>query len=528
MTRRPVVAALLLALALVAGACGVDLDQVPAGTTRPDGSPGTTTGATEPGTAVGAPGYHELSAWEPCADQDDLECATLAVPLDWDEPDGETIDLLVGRKATEGTDRIGSLLFNPGGPGEPGVDFVQDFVDNDLIPEGLDQRFDLVSWDPRGTGGSSPVECTTTEQLEAPGLDPTPDDATETQLLEADIRDSTEQCVAKYPDLIDEIGTMNTVRDLDALRAALGDEQLSYVGYSYGTLIGELYLKEFPAQVRAMVLDGIVLPGTEVIEETENQLQSFEANLDAFLQDCADQRTCFGDGDPVAALSGLIEQMEGGLRIPGDYELGGPGRQGTVGIEELYYGIVVALYSEESWSILQQGLSQAMAPEPDGGILLYLRDTYQGRDPETGEWNSSSDAFNAISCADQPERSDTPLGDPVHVEAFAAEHPFFGALFGGGLPGCYGFPASQEPIDEMTPGQIDDVPPVVIVSSTGDPATPYENGAKIQEVIDGSVLVTWEGNDHTAYRHLSDCIDEPVTTYLIDLEPPEDGLRCES
>jgi pimeloyl-ACP methyl ester carboxylesterase len=468
-----------------------------------------------------------MSEWEPCTDQEDLECATLAVPLDWAEPDGDTIDLRVGRLATDG-DRIGSLLFNPGGPGEPGVPFLQDFIANNSMPEGLGDRFDLVSWDPRGTGESSPIECTTDDELEQPGLDPTPDDANETQLLEADIRESSERCVAQYPDLIEEIGTLNTVRDLDALRQALGDEKLNYVGYSYGTLIGEEYLDLFGDRVRAMVLDGIVLPGTDVYEHTEGQLKSFEANLGTFLEDCAGKRKCFGNGDPKGALDQLVAQMDAGLRIPGDYELGGPAREGTVGIEELYYGIVVALYSEDSWSILQQALADAMAPEPDGSTLLYLRDIYRGRDPETGKWNSSTDAFGAIGCADQVERSETPLGDPALPQQYKAEYPFFGGLFGLGLPGCYGFPEPQEPIDTMEPGAIDDVPPVVIVSSTGDPATPYENGAKIQEVIDGSVLVTWEGNDHTAYRQVSDCIDEPITTYLIDLVPPEDGLRCDS
>lgn len=513
----------LVAFVVAVGACGVDLDATPQA--RTDTTTGPETGA---GGGGGRPDYEAaLSEWGNCeGDLEEVECAYLTVPLDWADPDGETIDLRVGRKPAEGGDRIGSLVLNPGGPGQPGVPFLDTFIAGDSVPTGLDERFDLVSWDPRGTGESSPIACSTAEELEEPGLDSAPDTPEEEEDLVEHIEESVEECVEEYPELIDEVGTRNTVRDLDALRDALGDTDLTYLGYSYGTLIGQEYLAAFPENVRAMVLDGLVLAGLSPVEQSRGQLESFEANLHAFLEWCDDQRRCFGDGDPEGALRDLFAEMEDGLRIPGDYQFTGPPREGTVGIEELAYGILVALYSENSWGVLQQALTAAMAEDPDGGILLYLRDTYRGRQ-EDGTWDASSDAFAAIGCADQVERAQTPLGDRERVEEWGEEYPFFGELFASGLPGCFGFPAAEEPIVPLALGSITGVPPVVLVSSTGDPATPYENGEKVQDIIDGSVVVTWEGNDHTAYRNQSKCIDAPLTRYLIELTPPEEGLRCE-
>lgn len=531
--RRRWVGAFLTAC-LVLGACSAT------GSRRADRSNTTVfapTSSTKPSntptSAAGNPSAHpKLTAWVAC--KDGLECATLAVPLDWKHPAGETIGLAVARrKATGPGRRLGSVLFNPGGPAESGVKFLRDIGQNaDRFPKGLQRRFDIVSWDTRGSGASVPIRCTTTKEFEEPELDPTPDTPAEVTALDDKAHRDTSACIRKAGRLFSHVGTASTVRDLDALRGALGDAKLNYVGYSYGTTIGELYAKRYPAHVRAMVLDGVTLPGEEPIDEAHRQVQSFERNLDDFLADCARRPACkFGHGDPKGALSKLIADLESGTRLPASYA--GPDengkrhtREGTLGIGEIYSGLILPLYSRSSWSDLEQALTDATRPsQPDGFRLLSFRDQLAGRQLD-GTWDPSNDGREVISCEDSADRATSVIGDTARVAAWARELPFFGALGAVGLPGCYLFPKASEPLGALADGSITGVAPVVIVSSTRDPATPYERGKEAQAKIRASVVLTWDSADHTAYGRQSPCLDPPITRYLIDLTVPRDGLRC--
>lgn len=532
LSRRPTVVAVLAFVLLLAACSSAEPDArvvrkaVP--TSSPDRGPGggsATSGSEDPIGPADPAVHATLSAWEPC--RADFECATLTVPRDWAEVAGETLELAVIRQVATG-ERVGSLVFNPGGPGGSGIDFLRSFSSAGL-PDGLDERFDLVAWDPRGTGRSERVDCTTDEELLEPDLDPTPDDQADIDAIRAEAEAGAEVCDREVGDLLGLVGTRATVRDLDALRGALGDEGLSYVGYSYGTTIGMEYLRLYPGRVRAMVLDGVSVPGVDPIEDTLTQARGFERTLGVYLDGCAERPDCPLGAAPKQTLLDLVDRLEA-ERIPASYALDTPDpvdREGTVGPGELYIAVVSTLYSTADWPQLDRGLSEALADPPMGRTLLALRDSYLGREPD-GTWNDDIDARSAIRCADQEARSEQPEGDLSYAEEWAVELPFWGAWFGTGNPGCWGTPEAVDPLRPLEPGAIAGAPPVVLIGSTRDPATPYEQSEDAQRIIEGSVLVTYVGEEHTAYRSLSDCIDEPVTAYLVDGTVPPAGLRCEA
>lgn len=495
-------------------------------TSAAPGPPGTPAdGAADPIGPADPAAHATLSAWDAC--DDGFECATLTVPRRWSDVEGDTLDLAVARHRAEG-ERIGSLVMNPGGPGASGVDFVQAFVGGSL-PEGLDQRFDIVGWDPRGTGRSDRIDCTTDEEWLEADIDPTPDDQADIDAIRSEAEEAARTCTTEVGDLLELVGTRATARDLEALRGALGDEELSYVGYSYGTTIGMEYLRLFPERVRAMVLDGVAVPGAEPVEDSLVQARGFERALDSYLAGCADRPSCTLGDDPKAALIDLVDRLETGP-IPADYTYdveGAEARSGSLGVGELYIAVASALYSEASWLTLDEGLASARAATPDGRTLLAMRDEYLGRQPD-GTWDDDSDSRAAIRCADQEARSPQPEGDTDLVTPWAAELAFWGAWFAVGLPGCWGLPEAIEPLAPLSDGAIADAPPVVVIGTTNDPATPYEQSEQAARIIDGSVLVTFVGDQHTVYSSQSDCIDDPVTSYLITLAPPAPGLRCQS
>lgn len=468
--------------------------------------------------------------WKGCGGG--FDCGTLTVPLDWTKPSGKAIKLAVIRKpAQDKTHRIGSVVLNPGGPGEGGVSFLRDFVDGRL-PSDLNDRLDLVSWDPRGTGDSSPIACTTEKESLEPDPDPVPDTPAEKKALIDRETQDTDECLKKEGPELPYVGTVDTVKDLDALRRALGDAKLTFVGYSYGTVIGTVYLQQFPTHVRAMVLDGVASTGADPTADTFRQAQSFESNLDAFLADCKARgaKCSFGNGDPRGALVALIAKLKSGTRLPADYsttdEKGNDHpRKGTLGIGELYSALALPLYNRSDWPALEKGLTEAtdLSGANPGYLLLSFRDQLAGRQLD-GTWSHLQDANVAISCADQSQRATNPLGDPALAAQWATKLPIFGEAFAVGLPGCWKWPTALDPLS--SPTKISDVPPVVLIGSSMDPATPYSQAVALQKVIKGSVLLTWESADHTAYGRGSACLDDPVTSYVVSGTVPKNGLTC--
>jgi pimeloyl-ACP methyl ester carboxylesterase len=441
----------------------------------------------------------------------DLECATLTVPLDYTTPAGETIDIAVARTATAEDDaRIGSLVFNPGGPGGSGIEFLTSAAA--LVPPEIAERFDLVSFDPRGVGASTGIDCEADLDDDVTLLAAGDDAGWEALVSEAAGRADT--CTPESLALEPHVGTNNAARDLDELRAALGDEQLSYVGFSYGTRLGATYAELFPERVRAVVLDGAVKPTDDLALVGLEQGPGFDAALESFAAACdADADCALADvGPTLDVYAGLVEE----IADVGSFGTDDGDRILTPG--ELKLGVAQALYSTQLWPVLADGLSAA-ATRQDGSLLQVLADTYLGRQPD-GSYDNSQAAGLLINCADDPAR---PVIDDVRAQADqAGDASVYFADFLRASTGCVGTP---DPIDPIVIGPADGAEPILVIGTTGDPATPYEWAVEMADLLSSGVLYTVEAEGHTAFLSVP-CVDDVVIDYLVDLELPADGSSC--
>jgi pimeloyl-ACP methyl ester carboxylesterase len=452
--------------------------------------------------------------WKSCGDGS--ECARLTVPLDYANPDnGKTIKIeLLRVRAGDPKRRIGSLLVNPGGPGAPGAEFAGNIAG--VLPDEIKERYDIVGFDPRGTGKSSPVRCR--DNLDDIfSLDYTPDTPEERARLGAGLNELAQECEQRSGDVLPYVSSENTARDMDRIRRAVGDKKLTYVGYSYGTYIGTLYAQLFPKKVRALVLDGAIDPNLSGVEINLEQAVGFERSLDAFLAQCSRNNRCpfYNAGDSAGAFDRLAAQIDAQPLAADDGRVLGGG--------EFDLGVAQALYAGRSgYRRLEQAL--AAAQRGDGDRLLELADQYTGRRRD-GTYDSSQPAFWAIGCLDGPT-----IGGPEQYEAaearFRAEAPRVGvSLLNAALICAYWKVPS---VTSSAPIRIDDVPPVVVVGTTNDPATPLKWSEGLAREISSAVLLVAEGTQHTAFvTAFNRCIDDSVVRYLVDLEPPPNGTRCE-
>jgi pimeloyl-ACP methyl ester carboxylesterase len=448
--------------------------------------------------------------WKSC---EHGECATLAVPLDATDPTGPQIDLALARvPAANPDERIGSLLVNPGGPGAPGVDFVQAVASQ--LPTSISDHFDIVGWDPRGTGSSDPVKCG--KKLDYLfDVDTAPDDAQEQTMLATVSERFANACKQRSGALLSHISSMETVHDMDRIRAALGDEKLTYAGFSYGTYLGALYAQKYPDRVRALVLDGAVDPAIPLEEVSLEQAKGFEHSLDAFLDDCAQKKKCefHNDSDPRAALDELRAQVD---REPmrGD-------RGQTLGPTQLDIALSAPLYSgADGYRTLASALARAQDGDPNG--LLSLFNDYVLRDT-SGSYAAEWPAFIAVSCLDGPVLDATEI--PAMQARATQAAPYFGASnIGLGVPCAY-WPVP--PVNRVpTPVSAPDAPPIVVVGTTGDPATPVAWAAGLARELGTARLVTVEGTTHTSSLDGNPCLDQALTAYLVRLKAPQPDLRC--
>jgi pimeloyl-ACP methyl ester carboxylesterase len=453
--------------------------------------------------------------WEPCTDVGsalvDIECATLMVPLDHEQPEGTLIEIALARvPTTVPGDRIGSLVFNPGGPGGSGIDFLANAAV--LVPDEVAGRFDLVSFDPRGVGTSAAVDCDDDLDDQVPLL--ASDDDEGWADLVADAAGFTETCTDESLDLAVHVGTNNAARDLDLIRDALGDDELSYVGFSYGTRLGATYAELFPDNVRALVLDGGVKPTDDLAELDGEQGEGFDAALESFADACDSDDDCVlrDSGPALKVYTGLVEE----IADAGSFMTDEADRVLTPG--ELQLGVAAALYSKQTWPILADALFLADT-ESDGTLLQALVDSYAGRAPD-GTYSNSQVANGFINCADDPRR---PPVDEVRAEVdVAASKSVYFDEFLRASTSCIGVSGA---VDPLVIGPAEGAPSILVLGNTGDPATPYEWSVELADSLASGVLYTVEAEGHTAYLSIP-CAESVVNSYLIDLEVPAVGASC--
>lgn len=461
--------------------------------------------------------YHQELDWSPCRDGD--ECARLEVPLDYREPDGETIEIAVLRNAADRPGaRVGDLVVNPGGPGAPGTDYASTDPMAPSFPETIYQRFDVIGFDPRGTGESAPVDCLSDDELDAfLAEDPDPDTSAEIAEFVASADAFGPGCEQRSGDLYRHVSTHDAARDMDVLRAALGNAKLTYLGASYGTKLGATYADLFPKRVGRLVLDGAVDPTVSSREGSLEQAHGFQVAIEAYIDDCIDDGDCYLGDTREAALEEIREFLDDVDAEPirvGD-------RQLTAGTA--FLGIITPLYNDEYWPYLTGGLERAMSG--DGSELLRFADIYSSRDADGSYSDNSSEAIYAINCADDPTTVD-PAKIPAEFAAFEEASPTFGRIFAWGLVGCRslgpeeGAPAADWRLEAKGAA------PIVVIGTTRDPATPLRWAQALASQLESGVLITRDGDGHTGYNMGNSCVDDAVERYLIDGTAPERDLTC--
>jgi pimeloyl-ACP methyl ester carboxylesterase len=504
--------ALVGAFALIVAACGGP-GPVPA-TPPPSTGP---TSSQVPGSSAAAaasPGNVQQAAVAPIAWSDcgaGFQCGALTVPLDYAKPDGASLRVSVIRlPASDRSARIGSLVIEPGGPGESGTDFARSAAKS-LFSDEIRSHFDIVGFDPRGVNESSPIRCS--DDLDHfLAVDQTPDTAQEVSALLAGEKAFVEGCQRRNADVLAHVGTDDVVRDLDRLRQALADAKLDYLGFSYGTLIGALYAQAYPDHIRSMVLDGAMDPSLDLAAIGAGQAAGFEADLRDFLAWCARNTGCAfrHKGKPGPAFEALMRRIES-KPLPA----ASIGSERLVGPTYAWEAVAGAMYDTSSWPLL--AVSLAAAERGDGSDLLLLSDPLSGRKPDGG-YSNLVDSNLAITCLDFPAPRN-PAPYEAEARAWAKTAPHFGALIAYGDIGCAYWPVA--PLRRPAPVSAPTAPPILIVGSTRDPATPYPWAVALSHQLTSSVLLTRVGDGHTGYA-ASECVAQAADAYLIGLTIPHD------
>jgi len=475
------------------------------------GSPAPTVAATSTA-VVGAPAYASPPlSWTSC--EGGLQCAQLTVPLDYAAPAGRTLRLALIRTHATGA-RLGSLVVNPGGPGGSGYDFVRD--SSGVFSDTVRARFDIVGFDPRGVGKSSGIDCTTDGQLDAfLHDDPVPDTQAARDAYTRDSRTFAANCgKGAQAALLPHVGTVEAARDLDVLRAALGEAKLTYFGYSYGTYLGATYAQLFPTRVRAAVLDGPLDPGLDLVAFVQGQAMSFDLELDRWFAWCTAANGCGLAGSGGRTVQQRFDAVEAGVRATPLVV----GRR-SVGAGEFSYGVAYAMYSRSLWPQLATAMVAAEAG--DGAALLGLSDSYTERD-SAGHYPDTTDANYAVNCLDhRGPRTEQAWADAAKAVEGAA--PRLGAAIVYNTLPCAYWPVPARPALSITAAG---APPILVIGTTHDPATPYAWAKALAGDLASGVLLTRDGDGHTAYGPGAPCVVAAADRYLVSLAAPAAGTRC--
>lgn len=460
--------------------------------------------------------YSQQLSWREC--HVEMQCAIAKAPLDWSDPQRDEIELSLIRHTA--SNPIGSLLINPGGPGGSGVEIVRDSM-RYVVGDRLIANFDIVGFDPRGVGSSSAIRCASRDEeldkflykYEVDDLERGSDewlDASREQW-----RELGGACLEHSGELLGYVDTTSAARDLDLLRAILGDEQLHYLGYSYGTLLGASFAELYPDRAGRLVLDGALDPATSLDDVIEFQSVGFENALRAYLESCLDGATCPFRGTAEAGMqrvASLMSQLDRSPLRASDGRLLGSGT--------MFTAIILPLYAADTWSYLDELFASVFNGDPEFAFIL--ADAYNDRDGEGNYLNNSSESFWAINCLDY---SNTVTNEEVRAstDRLIAVSPLFGPYMGYDVS-CDGWPyrATRERSPIHAPG----APPILVIGTTGDPATPYEWAVNLADQLESGQLITYDGEGHTAYNKSNRCVDDAVDDFFINGTLPSPNLQC--
>ncbi|MET9434084.1 alpha/beta hydrolase [Streptomyces sp. NPDC006551] len=461
--------------------------------------------------------YAQKPVWRDCG-VPKFECATFRAPLDYAKPEGGEIRLAVSRvRATGPGKRLGSLLVNPGGPGGSAVGYLQGYAGVGY-PAPVRARYDVVAVDPRGVARSEPVECLTGPRMDAyTEVDQTPDDPRETAALTASFKEFAAGCEKRSGRVLPHVSTVETARDMDIVRAVLGDQKLTYVGASYGTFLGATYAELFPQRTGRLVLDGAMDPSLSAGELNRDQTAGFETAFRSFAADCVGKPDCPLGTESVAAagdkLKAFFREVDA-KPLP-------TGESRELGESLATTGVIAAMYDEGAWPQLREALTRAIGGEGSG--LLALADSYYERGAD-GSYTNLMSANAAVNCLDLPASFAGPADVEKAVPSFEKASPVFGTGLAWASLNCtyWPTPATGRPHRITAPGAA----PIVVVGTTRDPATPYKWARSLADQLASGTLLTYEGDGHTAYGRGSDCVDTAINTYLLEGTVPQDGKRC--
>jgi pimeloyl-ACP methyl ester carboxylesterase len=482
----------------------------------------TPAGSAAPSASAGGSAAPGKIAWHDCradaraitgqlAQGFDYQCGAVEVPADWHATgNGKTFSIALLRVHKQSAAKvIGSLVVDPGGPGGSGVELAA-YLSKEL-PSTILDNFDVVGFDPRGVGRSTPtIDCVSDASLDKVlGADPDPATPADFDAYAALWKQVGQDCQDKFGDDLDLFATEQAARDMDAIRVAVGDEKLSYLGYSYGTLLGAVYAQLFPTHVRALVLDGAVDPQLKGAAATESQLGGFEHAFDQFAAWCKDQ-TCPIAPDPRAAVAAVMATSRSN-------PVSGPGgRKATAGW--INTGVAEALYSDQLWPVMAQAIKDLQGG--NAGKIFQLADEYGERD-SAGHYGSLLKAFQVIGCDDDDSKISSDEIRSLQTQ-WRSKYPLFGPGFATGLVSCQQWPAQRDPYPA---GKAVGAPPILVVGTVNDPATPYAQAGALADMLGNATVLTWQGQGHTAYPQTT-CIRTNVDSYLIDLTVPAKGTTC--
>jgi pimeloyl-ACP methyl ester carboxylesterase len=459
--------------------------------------------------------YSQKPIWSPCGEG--FECTTILVPADYTNPAGATFTLALNRlQAVDPGAKIGSLLVNPGGPGGSGLDYAR--AASQIVSPSILQRFDIVGFDPRGVGESTPLRCLNDrEQDEVLALDQSPDTPLEEEANLIAAKLLADRCDAKAGELLGFMSSEDVARDMDVIRAVVGDDRLYYLGKSYGTYIGAIYADLFPKKTGRLVLDGALDPTVDSRTVNLVQAKGFEVALDAFIANCAKRRDCVlgrSVDEGRARIKAFLEQVD---RTPLRTD---ERRRLTQSLAII--GIVSTLYEQDfGWPILEDAFLEAFAG--DGTLLLLLSDEYLDRDDRGRYRTNQNDIAYIVSCLD---RAYTSTIEELRRDQreFGVESPIFGPFLAWSSVPCSYWPVEARPY--RAPIAAKGSPPILVVGTLRDPATPYEWSQGLARQLENGFLLSWDGDGHTAYRRGSGCVDRNVDAYLLRGVTPTRGTLC--